>query len=103
MPLTISITISSAFWPSNRLKSISKHYSAKPASHFQRPHDLNELAALLPAHLGYPENFSESISRLDRYAVEFRYPGASATEEVAREAIVGGRALRDWCRKMIVL
>src|SRR5438552_12778319 len=101
MPLRISITISSAFWPSNRLKSISKHYSAKPVSHFQRPHDLNELAALLPAHLGYPENFSESISHLHRYAVEFRYPGASATEELATEATEGARAFRDWCRKML--
>ncbi len=68
---------------------------------FPKTHDLNELAALLPAHLGYPENFSESISRLDRYAVEFRYPGASATEELATEAIEGARALRDWCRKML--
>ena len=44
---------------------------------FPKIHDLNKLAALLPEHFGYPENFSEPISRLDRYAIEFRYPGAS--------------------------
>src|SRR5437762_11409987 len=58
---------------------------------FPKTHDLNELAALLPQQLRYPEHFSEPISRLDRYAVEFRYPGASATEELATEAVEDAR------------
>jgi HEPN domain-containing protein len=41
---------------------------------FPKIHDLNKLAALLPGHLGYPESFSEPISRLDRYAVDFATP-----------------------------
>jgi HEPN domain-containing protein len=41
---------------------------------FPKTHDLNELAALLPKHLAFPESFNAMISSLDRYAVEFRYP-----------------------------
>lgn len=33
--------------------------------------------------------FRATISRLDRYAVEFRYPGASATQKLAAEAVEG--------------
>ncbi len=68
---------------------------------FPKTHDLNELSALLPKGFEFPESFGATISRLDRYAVEFRYPGASATQELATEAIEGARALRDWCRKML--
>jgi len=68
---------------------------------FPKTHDLNELSALLPKRFEFPESFGATISRLDRYAVEFRYPGASATQELATEAIEGARALRDWCRKML--
>jgi hypothetical protein len=56
---------------------------------------------LLPKRFEFPESFGATISRLDRYAVEFRYPGASATQELAKEAIEGARALRDWGRKML--
>ena len=68
---------------------------------FPKTHDLNELSALLPKRFEFPESFGATISRLDRYAVEFRYPGASATQELATEAIEGARALQDWCRKML--
>ena len=68
---------------------------------FPKTHDLNELSALLLKRFEFPESFGATISRLDRYAVEFRYPGASATQELATEAIEGARALRDWCRKML--
>jgi len=68
---------------------------------FPKTHDLNELSALLPKPFEFPESFGATISRLDRYAVEFRYPGASATQELAKEALDGARALRDWCRKML--
>jgi HEPN domain-containing protein len=69
---------------------------------FPKTHDLNELAALLPKRVEYPESFGATISRLDRYAVEFRYPGASATQSLAAEAIKGARLFRDWCRKALV-
>ena len=70
---------------------------------FPKTHDLNALAALLPEFLDYPTIFGPMISRLDRYAVEFRYPGASATRELAMEAVEGARAFRDWCRKALHL
>src|SRR2546425_8181134 len=53
---------------------------------FPKTHDLNELAALFPHRLGWPEEFRAMIARLDRYGVEFRYPGASATKDLAAEA-----------------
>ena len=70
---------------------------------FPKIHDLNKLAALLPKHFGYPESFTEPISRLDRYAVEFRYPGASATQELTVEAVADAQTFRDWCRKALDL
>src|SRR6266542_2172668 len=56
---------------------------------FPKTHDLNELSALLPDGLKFPESFRATISSLDRYAVEFRYPGASATQGLAAEAVEG--------------
>ena len=70
---------------------------------FPKTHDLNELTALLPGQIACPESFGAAISRLDRYAVEFRYPGASATKELAAEAVAGARGFRDWCRRMLKL
>ena len=83
-------------------QSIEKYLKAllcETSVQFPKTHDLNELAALLPEHLAYPQNFSDPLSRLDRYAVEFRYPGASATQELAAEAVEDARVFRDWCRK----
>jgi len=70
---------------------------------FPKTHDLNELTALLPEDLKFPESFRATISSLDRYAVEFRYPGASATKDLAAEAIEGAKAFRDWGRKALKL
>jgi HEPN domain-containing protein len=70
---------------------------------FPKTHDLNELTALLPERLDCPKSFGATISRLDRYAVEFRYPGASATQDLAAEAVEGARAFRDWSRKVLNL
>jgi HEPN domain-containing protein len=50
---------------------------------FPKTHDLNKLAALLPASSSCPPDFAPMLARLDRYSVEFRYPGSSATEELA--------------------
>ena len=66
---------------------------------FPKTHDLNNLTALLPESFKIPTSLRPMISRLDRYAVEFRYPGASATRELAAEAVEGAGAFRDWCLK----
>lgn len=70
---------------------------------FPKTHDLNALSALLPRHLDCPESFGATNARLDRYAVEFRYPGASATRDLATEAVEGARAFRVWSRKALKL
>src|SRR5213592_4074143 len=64
---------------------------------FPKTHDLNELSTLVPGRLDYPKSFGATISRLDRYAVELRYPGASATRDLAAEAVEGAHIFRDWC------
>jgi len=70
---------------------------------FPKTHDLNELAALLPQRLGYPERFVQLAARLDRYAVEFRYPGAWATPELTAQAVEHAGTFRDWGRKALQL
>jgi HEPN domain-containing protein len=70
---------------------------------FPKTHDLNELIALLPEDLKCPESFRSTVSTLDRYAVEFRYPGASATQDLAAEAIEGASSFRDWYQKALKL
>jgi HEPN domain-containing protein len=70
-------------------QSVEKYLKAllcETSVRFPKIHDLNKLAALLPEHFKYPESFAEPMSRLDRYSVEFRYPGASATHDLAAEA-----------------
>jgi HEPN domain-containing protein len=84
MALKISTNDLVCFLAQQSVEKYLKALLCETSIPFPKTHDLNELAALLPEHLGYPENFSEPISRLDRYAVEFRYPGASATKELQR-------------------
>jgi len=87
-------------------QSVEKYFKALLCENsvpFPKTHDLNELAALLPERLDCPTSFGATIARLDRYAVEFRYPGASATQDLAAEAVEGARAFRDWCRKALKL
>jgi HEPN domain-containing protein len=87
-------------------QSVEKYFKALLCENsvpFPKTHDLNELSALLPERLDCPESFGATISRLDRYAVEFRYRGASATQKLAAEAVEGARAFRDWCRNALKL
>ncbi|CAN5522523.1 hypothetical protein BH20VER3_BH20VER3_20250 [soil metagenome] len=53
---------------------------------FPKTHDLNKLAALLSTARCAPAQFTQSLSRLDRYSVEFRYPGSSATSDLAADS-----------------
>ena len=87
-------------------QSVEKYLKASLCENsipFPKTHDLNELTALLPENLNFPESFRSTVSSLDRYAVEFRYPGASATQGLAAEAVEGASAFRDWCRKALKL
>ncbi len=68
---------------------------------FPKTHDLNKLAALLPAGRHCAPEFADGIARLDRYSVEFRYPGSSATHDLAAEAAGDARELRAWASSLL--
>lgn len=68
---------------------------------FPKTHDLNKLAALLPHPSSCPEKFAPALARLDRYSVEFRYPGSSATAELAANSTQDAEAFRSWARDML--
>lgn len=46
-------------------------------------------------------NLLEDASQLEEYAVEFRYPGESATEEEARDALRRALIIRDFTRQKL--
>jgi HEPN domain-containing protein len=59
---------------------------------FSRTHDLNHLLDLtLPIHPLW-EAFRSSFQKLVAYAVEYRYPGESATKEMAQTALNAAKA-----------
>jgi len=71
--------------------------------HFKKIHDLEELLdALLPIapHL---EAFRKGLASLTDHAVEFRYPGESATKEIATTAFANCRVVRKEIRKLLGL
>lgn len=70
---------------------------------FPKTHDLNKLSALLSAPRQCPAQFAESLSRLDRYSVEFRYPGSSATSDLAADSARDAGELRVWARHSLVI
>jgi len=70
---------------------------------FPKTHDLNKLAALLPIFSSCRPGFAPMLARLDRYSVEFRYPGSSATEELAGASAQDATALRAWARDRLAM
>ena len=59
---------------------------------FSRTHDLNHLLDLiLPTHPLW-EAFRSGFQELVAYAVEYRYPGESATKEMAQTALKAAKA-----------
>jgi HEPN domain-containing protein len=66
---------------------------------FPRIHDLSALLDLaLPVEPLW-EMFRPQLELLTSYAVEFRYPGESATREMAREAVADAGAIRKHIRQ----
>lgn len=70
---------------------------------FPKTHDLNKLVALLPASCACPEPLAEGLGRLDRYSVEFRYPGSSATSDLAADSARDARGFRAWAKNTLAL
>lgn len=70
---------------------------------FPKTHDLNKLSDLLPPPHRAAPKLAAGTARLDRYSVEFRYPGSSASSELAAEAAQDAREFRAWARAMLKL
>jgi hypothetical protein len=85
------------FTASNALKSTSKHCSKNTGITFQ-VHDLNQLLENCLPYDGTLELHRDLLKDLTRYAVEFRYPGESATKEDARTALRHMKTLRAFLR-----
>jgi HEPN domain-containing protein len=70
---------------------------------FRRIHDLEELLdALLPL-APQLQAFRKGLASLTDHAVDFRYPGESATKEVAKTAFANCRAVRKETRRILGL
>ena len=65
------------------LKSIMIHDDLVPP----KSHDLSYLLSLTLPQRPMREVFRKGFQLLSAYAVEYRYPGESATKEMAREAL----------------
>lgn len=68
---------------------------------FGKTHDLITILELCIPIEPLWEAFRTSLIILNRYAVDFRYPGESATREEAKEAVYIMRNLRDAMRKVL--
>lgn len=68
---------------------------------FGKTHDLIALLELCITIEPLWEAFRTSLIILNRYAVDFRYPGESATREEGKEAVSIMRLLRDAMLKVL--
>ncbi len=78
-----------------------KAYLQERGRRFRRIHDLIELLELC---LPFDQTFElqrDLFKDLTKYAVEFRYPGESATKEIARIALRETKAMRTFLRQKL--
>lgn len=68
---------------------------------FGKTHDLIALLEICISVEPLWETFRTPLIILNRYAVEFRYPGESATREEAKEAVSIMQSLREAMRKAL--
>jgi HEPN domain-containing protein len=67
-----------------------------------KTHDLVRLLSEIPSTPAL-ESLRSGMATLTAYAVEYRYPGESATTEVARDAIKLSGVIRDELRQLLSL
>ena len=65
---------------------------------FFKTHDLRELRRLVVTADPAFDLITDLLLHLNPYAVEFRYPGAEATVEEAREAVTAMKTMRRFVR-----
>lgn len=68
---------------------------------FGKTHDLTSILELCIPVEPLWEAFRTSLKIINRYAVDFRYPGESATREEAKEAVSIMLNLREAIRKVL--
>ena len=66
---------------------------------FPRTHDLSALLDLILSFEPLWETFRPRLETLTSYAVVFRYPGESATREMAKQALADAKAIRRQIRR----
>ena len=82
-------------------QSIEKYFKARLVEAgvpFPKTHDLEVLLDLIVPFEPLWEPFRSSLSNLTSFAVAFRYPGESATREMARIAVKDAKRIRAQIR-----
>lgn len=82
-------------------QSIEKYLKARLVEAgvaFPKTHDLEVLLDLIVPYEPLWETFRSSLSDLTSFAVAFRYPGESATREMARIAVKNAKRIRAQIR-----
>ena len=83
-------------------QSVEKFFKARLAEAgipFPKTHDLDVLLDLLVPLEPLWEAFRSGASDLTSFAVAFRYPGESATRDMARLAVTNARQIREQIRR----
>lgn len=70
---------------------------------FTKTHDLQLLLDLILPREPLWETFRPLLIELNRFAVAFRYPGESATRELAKAAVANAKAIRQRIRESLGL
>ncbi len=68
---------------------------------FRKTHDLRELRTECARIDNAFDLVADSLLTLNFYAVDFRYPGLTATEEEAREAVAAMKQVRKFVRQRL--
>jgi HEPN domain-containing protein len=76
-----------------------KAFLQEHAVRFERKHDLLPLVALCVQIDGSFENLEDDLKDLERYAVAVRYPGATASVEMAEAAFDAAERVRKFIRR----
>src|SRR5208282_4466123 len=93
----------SAFMPSKRWRNTSRPGCARRGVAFPRTHDLAALLKLLLPEEPLWSAFLPQAHLLEDYAVDFRYPGDSATLAEARLALKNCKSIRGEVRSSLGL
>ncbi len=66
-------------------------------------HDLDELLDLVLPHAATLGKYRRSLNKLTEYAVEYRYPGMTATVRQARSGVRQAGLIREETRRVLGL